>query len=467
MMMSKIASRIGSTLAKTPWLVVFTFCLSQGAAAQQPNPSGGQADVPPGSGDAGAAQVVVLEGEMLTTPAGEQPHVTAAVLEPNAADPRQAADIQGEHFKWDAATHSWINTRSGERTHFMGFVCLAPGGEDLETAALASPQAPGGTADTSGEPVVVMEKESRPSATGAHTQASGALLRRTAEDPRHGTDADGRIFSWDAATNGWVNSQTGGKADFVGYLCPVPETFASPAGAATTPAAPAQPQGNAAPGKPAEGAAQVASSATPAAITSQSAAYTPVSRSGFAPSVEVRGFGGEGFSSGNSVGTAGVDGAVLFHAGDSVRLGPMAGWLRISRTTTSTTGNSSLPDSDYTTTSSQLSGQGNFGGRIGFPFSGWEVGAEGGAVMASLHVSQEQNTCTASVAQCTLTNSAITDTVVGPFFGGYFSRSLVNHVGVFAKFEYSHLQDKNNGLDSGDGVAAGGIVLNLGRSAAR
>jgi uncharacterized repeat protein (TIGR01451 family) len=112
---------------------------------------------------------------------------------------------------------------------------------------------------------------------------------------------------------------------------------------------------------------------------------------GSAPSFEIRGFGGAAMVNGNSPSTAGFDGAVLFPLGNRVLVGPMAGFQWVSTSIVSTIGGGPPPSTFINTSVGFKSG--NFGGRIAFPFGGWEIGVHGGATVAGSTITQQGGVC--------------------------------------------------------------------------
>lgn len=216
---------------------------------------------------------------------------------------------------------------------------------------------------------------------------------------------------------------------------------------------------------------------SPKSAPTQPAPNKSVSMSGFTPTIQLRGFGGASFINGNAPPTAGFDGAVLFPLGNRVLLGPSAGFQWVDSSIIKTIGGGPPPSTFINTSVGFKSG--NFGGRIGFPLAGFELGIQGGATVAGSTITQATGFCgtggPTAPAGCTVTSSTTThDTVVGPFVGGYISHSIFSHVGVFVEYDSSRFKDtKPNAtnptgpsvsvfdLHSNDVVA--GLVLSFGR----
>jgi hypothetical protein len=204
-----------------------------------------------------------------------------------------------------------------------------------------------------------------------------------------------------------------------------------------------------------------------------------VSMSGFTPTFQFRGFGGATFISGNTPGTAGFDGAVLFPLGNRVLVGPTAGFQWVDSSIVGKIGGGP-PPSTFIHTSVGFK-EGNFGGRIGFPFGGWQLGVQGGATVAGSTITQATGFCgngtpTGGPAGCTTTSSTTShDTVTGPFVGGYISHSIFSHVGVFVEYDYHRLKDqattpsgpKTTVFDLHRSDVVAGIVLSFGRHTAK
>ncbi len=188
---------------------------------------------------------------------------------------------------------------------------------------------------------------------------------------------------------------------------------------------------------------------------------------------QLRGFGGATIINGNTPSTAGFDGAVLFPLGNRVLVGPTAGFQWVDSSIVKTIGGGP-PPSTFIHESVGFK-TGNFGGRIAFPFGGWQLGIHGGAAVASSAITQATGFCgtgtpTGGPAGCHVTSSTTThDTVTGPSVGGYISymfSPLAHHVGVFVEYDYHRFKDTQSSatvfdLHSSDIVA--GIVLSFGR----
>lgn len=286
-----------------------------------------------------------------------------------------------------------------------------------------APQAPGGPQDAGG-PVVIGEG---PVGTLSGAQNTFTVLFRNQTDLEHATDPNtGRNFNWDQATNQWVNSATGQSYHSAGYLC---STSGPSAPSSATP----QP-GPATQGQPNPTARQQ-SQPKPSPSSSQ----TSKSTTGAGIQFQLRGFGGVSFINGNTPATAGFDGAVLFPLGNHLLVGPTAGFEWVNSSIVGSIG-SMMPGSTFENTSVGFK-NGNFGGTIGFPFGGWQLGVQGGATVAGSSITQQSGFCglgnATSPAGCTVLSTTTThDTVVGPFVGGYVSRSIFSHVGVFVRYDY-------------------------------
>lgn len=307
------------------------------------------------------------------------------------------------------------------------------------TQGSETPQAPGGPQDT-GRPVVIKEGETVSTLSGAQTHVFSTVLHRDPSDPEHATDPlTGRNFHWDPTTNTWVDSQTGQSFPVSGYLCSTPGPSALP---------------------------------TPG--TTGTAPPSPTPEENKRVALQFRGFGGATIINSNSPSTAGFDGAVLFPLGNRVLVGPTAGFQWVDSSIVKTIGGGP-PPSTFIHTSVGFK-TGNFGGRIAFPFGGWQVGIHGGATVAGSTITQAEGFCgngtpTGGPAGCTVTSSTTThDTVVGPFVGGYISHSIFSHVGVFVEYDYHHLKETKSSVsvfDLHDSDVVAGIVLSFGRHKAK
>jgi len=190
---------------------------------------------------------------------------------------------------------------------------------------------------------------------------------------------------------------------------------------------------------------------------------------------QLRGFGGATIINGNTPSTSGFDGAVLFPLGNRVLVGPTAGFQWINSSIVQTIG-SQQPGSTFMHTSVGFK-TGNFGGRIAFPFGGWQLGVHGGATVANSTITQATGFCggtgpTAPPGCITTSTTTTHDTVVGPNVGGYISHSVFSHVGVFVGYDYSHLKitlppSGSSGAVSSfnlhNSTVVGGVVLSFGR----
>jgi len=314
------------------------------------------------------------------------------------------------------------------------------------TSTMQAPGAPQGTT-----PVVISEGQGVATATGRQTQVFSTVLFPDPNDPEHATDPrTGRNFHWDSATNTWVNSQTGESFHAAGYLCSTPGS------------SPQQPTAPPLQTPPTTGTTR------PAAPSSS---QTSMGTTGAGIQFQLRGFGGATIVNGNAPATAGFDGAVLFPLGNHVLVGPTAGFQWVNSSIVSSIG-SMTPGSTFANTSVGFK-QGNFGGRIGFPFGGWQLGIQGGATVAGSTITQIEGFC--GPTGCTTSSSTTThDTVVGPFVGGYIGHSIFSHVGVFVEYDYVRLKDTKPNPTNPSGPAisvfdlhysnvVAGIVLTFGR----
>jgi hypothetical protein len=154
-------------------------------------------------------------------------------------------------------------------------------------------------------------------------------------------------------------------------------------------------------------------------------------------SFDFRSFGGANIANGNAPATAGFDGAVLFPLGNRVLVGPTAGFQWVGSSIVGTIGGGP-PPSTFIDTSAGFK-EGDFGGRIAFPFGGWQFGAEGGATVASADITQAEGVCLTSgcTASSTTTSNA---NIVGPLVGAYIFHSIFSHVGVFVEYDWNHLK---------------------------
>jgi len=291
------------------------------------------------------------------------------------------------------------------------------------------------------------------------------VLNRDPNDLEHATDPEtGRNFHWDADSGQWIDSATGKGYQSAGYLSNTPSC---------TPPSATQPPKQETPMEPPP---------TPPANPIPYKSQTSMSTTGAGIQFQLRGFGGATIVSGNAPGTAGFDGAVLFPLGNHISVGPTAGFQWINSSIVNSIG-SQQPGSTFIHTSAGFK-QGNFGGRIGFPFGGWQLGIHGGATVAGSSIRQQSGFCglgnATSPAGCTVLSTTTThDTIVGPFVGGYISHSIFSHVGVFVGYDYHFgLKDTrpNPTNPSGPRVtildlhysdAVVGIVFSFGRHSAK
>jgi hypothetical protein len=188
---------------------------------------------------------------------------------------------------------------------------------------------------------------------------------------------------------------------------------------------------------------------------------------GFTPSVQIRGFGGATIVNGNTPCATGFDGAVLFPLGNRVLVGPTGGFEWICSSLVMTIGGGP-PPSTFINQSVGFK-NGNFGGRIAFPFGGWQLGIHGGATVAGSTITQNGGVCLTS--GCTISSTAAThDTEVGPFVGGYISHLIFSHVGVFVEYDYHRLKDTKSSVsvfDLRDSDVVAGLLLSFGRHKAK
>jgi hypothetical protein len=179
----------------------------------------------------------------------------------------------------------------------------------------------------------------------------------------------------------------------------------------------------------------------------------------------LRGFGGASFINGNTPASAGFDGGVLFPLGNRLLVGPTAGFQWVNSSAVRSIG-SMNPGSTFAKTSAGFK-EGNFGGQLSFPLSGFQLGIRGGATVAGSTITQATGFCSAGnatnpVGGCTTTSSTTThDTVVGPFVGGYISHSICPHIGVFVDYDYTRLKDTAASGTSGSSSSSSGTVFDL------
>jgi len=208
----------------------------------------------------------------------------------------------------------------------------------------------------------------------------------------------------------------------------------------------------------------------PPSKSTPSKSQTSMSTTGAGIQFQFRGFGGATIINGNTPSTSGFDGAVLFPLGNRVLVGPTAGFQWVDSSIVKTIGGGPPPATFIHESVGFKSG--NFGGRIVFPLSGFQLDIHGGATVAGSTITQAAGFCgngtpTGGPAGCTTTSSTTThDTVVGPFVGGYISHSIFSHVGVFVGYDYHRLKDTKSSVNvfdvhSNDVVA--GLMLSFGR----
>ena len=327
----------------------------------------------------------------------------------------------------------------------------------LFTLTVFPPNSPAQQTNTSKNPqqtgsdIVIEYTETVATASGAQNVRMAHVLKPDPNDPDHAFDpATGRNFNWDPDKKAWVNSETGNVVVFDGYLvtsAPPPSAPPNTTAAGTAPSNPPPKNNN------------------------------PVSMSGFTPAIQLRGFGGASFINGNTPATAGFDGAVLFPLGNRVLVGPTAGFQWVDSSIVKTIGGGPPPSTFINTSVGFKSG--NFGGRIAFPFGGWQLGIQGGATVAASTITQATGLCGGTGGSlppgCTVTSTSTTqDTVVGPLVGAYVSRNIFSRVGVFFEYDYHLLKDTqpNPTNPSGPSVTVfdlhysdvvAGLVLTFGR----
>jgi hypothetical protein len=146
---------------------------------------------------------------------------------------------------------------------------------------------------------------------------------------------------------------------------------------------------------------------------------------------QLRGFGGASFVNGNTPGSAGLDGDILFHLGNRILVGPTAGFQWVDNSIVNSIG-SQQTGSTFIHTGAGFK-QGNFGGGFVFQVSGthaytypWMFGIHAGATVANSTITQAEGFCGPNTTNptappgCTVLSTTTThDTVVGPFVDGY------------------------------------------------
>jgi hypothetical protein len=295
---------------------------------------------------------------------------------------------------------------------------MQPSTSATPNSETTTPKPPGGPGDA-GFPVIISEKGS----ALAHFAIQSTMLYRRASDLEHASDPEtGRNFHWDAAANGWINSQTGEKANFAGYLSSTPESPTT----ATLPTA-----------------------TQPASTASPSSSQTSMSTTSAGVQFQLRGFGGASFINGNSPGTAGLDGAVLFPIGNKILIGPTAGFQWINKATVDKIGGGG-PGSTFINTSVGINA-GNFTGRVDVPLGRVYVGIQGGVTVAGATITKEEG-FTSPTGGTTASTTTDHQSVVGPNAGVYLGFdpgwSKYEVVGtarwftasVFAEYDYSKIK---------------------------
>jgi len=208
---------------------------------------------------------------------------------------------------------------------------------------------------------------------------------------------------------------------------------------------------------------------TPPSKPSPSASQTSMSTTGAGIQFQLRGFGGASFINGNTPGTSGFDGAVLFPLGNRILVGPTAGFQWINSSIVNSIG-SQQPGSTFIDTSAGFK-EGRFGGRIGFPFGGWQLGVQGGATVAGSTITQATGFCgtggpTAPAGCHVLSSTTTHDTLTGSFVGGYISHSIFSHVGIFVGYDYfrpAEFKSSATVLDLHYSDAVAGLNFTFGR----
>ncbi|MGH9745771.1 MAG: outer membrane protein [Candidatus Acidiferrales bacterium] len=360
------------------------------------------------------ALYLCLRAQILRVPQGEitRPRTVSSLVR-SPTDPDRVSDSEtGKNYVYDHEKHAWTDAETGEP--------VTPTANNLEDAFYCCLRA---------------QILRVPQGDLARPRTVSSLVR-SPTDPDSVSDSEtGKNYVYDHDRKAWIDAATGE------CICP----------ACTAP----QPEEN----KPIQ-------PPTP----TQPAPEKSVSMSGFTPAFQFRGFGGASIINGNTPGTAGFDGAVLFPLGNRVLVGPTAGFQWVDSSIVSHFG-SMTPGSTFANESVGFK-EGNFGGRIGFPFGGFQISVQGGATVASSIITQNTGFCgngtpTGGPAGCMTTSSTTAhDTVVGPFVGGYISHSIFSHVGVFVEYDYHRLKDTKSSvsvfdLHHGDIVA--GLVLSFGR----
>jgi hypothetical protein len=161
---------------------------------------------------------------------------------------------------------------------------------------------------------------------------------------------------------------------------------------------------------------------------------------------QVRGFGGVAFEGDHTPAKFGFDFAMMFPLGDGLLVGPMAGYERVNDAVVAKVG-PAPPPSTFIIDSAKINA-GTFGGRIEKNLGGgWLVGAEGGAIVARVDVTQQEGFCSPPGGSrppgCQVFGTASgQDTRVAPFGGAYIERFLCPHVAAFAEYEYSGLDEE-------------------------
>ncbi|HEV2486529.1 MAG TPA: hypothetical protein VGT08_13425 [Terracidiphilus sp.] len=392
-----------------------------------------------------------------------------AKQDPN--DPTHAFDSStGQNLSWDSSKNTWVDSESGQSVGFDGAqtsngtiipappIMYYPQGQNQPN----QPVVPG----TQALPIAPGQGPvSGPDELKSHQ------AKQDPSDPTHAFDSTtGQNLFWDSSKNSWVDSQTGQSLGFDGR-CVSPQ----PASGPQTPPSPQTPPTNTPP---------------PATSTTQPAPHSPVSMSGFVPSIQLRGFGGASLINGNRPSTSGFDGAVLFPLGNRVLVGPTAGFQWVDSSIVKTIG-SHQPGSTFVDASAGFK-EGNVGLEADIlilvsaathqRMVSWmdiDIGVTGGATVANSAITQASGFCgtggpTAPPGCTVLSTTTTHDMVVGPFVGGYLLHPISSHIGIFVAYDYRRLNDTKPNptnpsgpsvsvfdLHSNDVVA--GIVLSFGR----
>jgi hypothetical protein len=345
----------------------------------------------------------VLHGTVATA-TGAQTDITHHAQQ-DGSDPTHAFDAKtGQNLQWDPDKFSWVDVNSGQA---LG----VDGRRTNDGTVIPGPPPLHGTVAT---------------LTGAQTDITHHAEQDPSDPTRAFDNKTGQNLQWNPEEFTWVDVKTGESVGVDGRCVSPP-----PANAPQTPPSPRPP--------PAINPPPTTTTTKPAP---PSPSQTSMSTTGSGIQFQLRGIGGASFINGNTPSTAGFDGAVLFPLGNRVLVGPTAGFQWVDSSIVNSIGSMSA-GSTFIDTSAGFK-NGNFGGRIGFPFGGWQLSVQGGASINWSSLIQASGFCglgnATSPAGCTTSSTTTThDTIVGPFAGGYISHSVFSHVGVFAGYDYSRL----------------------------